>query len=80
MLEAATTPREPWRPLYWRDTALAIGGSLALALKKQVPAVRIIGCDREPVLKEALETGAIDDGSSIPGQAVRPLVPDAFLH
>jgi prephenate dehydrogenase len=48
-----------------------IGGSLALALKKHVPAVRIIGCDREPVLKEALETGAIDDGSSIPGQAVR---------
>lgn len=32
VLEAATTPQEPWRPLYWRDTALAMGGSLALAL------------------------------------------------
>ncbi|TMG81217.1 MAG: hypothetical protein E6H78_17230 [Betaproteobacteria bacterium] len=32
VLEAATPPREPWRPLYWRDTGLSIGGSLALAL------------------------------------------------
>jgi succinoglycan biosynthesis transport protein ExoP len=32
VLEAATTPQEPWRPLYWRDTALSVGGSLALAL------------------------------------------------
>ena len=32
LLEAAAAPREPWRPLYWRDTALSIGGSLALAL------------------------------------------------
>jgi uncharacterized protein involved in exopolysaccharide biosynthesis len=32
VLEAATTPRQPWRPLYWRDTAFALGGSLALAL------------------------------------------------
>jgi polysaccharide biosynthesis transport protein len=32
VLEAAATPHQPWRPLYWRDTALSIGGSLALAL------------------------------------------------
>ena len=32
LLEAATTPQEPWRPLYWRDTAFSLGGSLALAL------------------------------------------------
>ncbi len=32
VLEAATTPQEPWRPLYWRDTGFSIGGSLALAL------------------------------------------------
>lgn len=31
-LEAATTPREPWRPLYWRDAALSVAGSLVLAL------------------------------------------------
>jgi prephenate dehydrogenase len=48
-----------------------IGGSLALALKKHAPDVRIVGCDREPVLKQALKLGAIDDGSSIPEQAVR---------
>ncbi len=32
VIEAASAPREPWRPLYWRDTAIAAGGSLALAL------------------------------------------------
>ena len=48
-----------------------IGGSLALALKKHAPGARIVGCDREPVLKQALKLGAIDDGSPIPEQAVR---------
>jgi succinoglycan biosynthesis transport protein ExoP len=32
VIEAASTPREPWRPLYWRDSAIAAGGSLVLAL------------------------------------------------
>jgi uncharacterized protein involved in exopolysaccharide biosynthesis len=32
VIEAASTPREPWRPLYWRDTGIAVGGSLVLAL------------------------------------------------
>ncbi len=32
VIEAASTPREPWRPLYWRDTGIAAGGSLVLAL------------------------------------------------
>jgi uncharacterized protein involved in exopolysaccharide biosynthesis len=32
VLEAATAPQQPWRPLYWRDTAFSLGGSLALAL------------------------------------------------
>jgi len=32
VLEAATTPQQPWRPLYWRDTVLSLGASLALAL------------------------------------------------
>jgi uncharacterized protein involved in exopolysaccharide biosynthesis len=32
VLEAATTPREPWRPLYWRDAGLSILGSIILAL------------------------------------------------
>jgi len=32
LLEAATTPQQPWRPLYWRDTAIGAAGSLVLAL------------------------------------------------
>jgi uncharacterized protein involved in exopolysaccharide biosynthesis len=32
VIEAAGTPREVWRPLYWRDTAIAAGASLVLAL------------------------------------------------
>ena len=32
VLEAATPPLAPWRPLYWRDTAIAGGASLVLAL------------------------------------------------
>ena len=32
VIEAASTPREPWQPLYWRDTGIALGGSLVLAL------------------------------------------------
>jgi polysaccharide biosynthesis transport protein len=32
VLEQAALPREAWRPLYWRDAAIAIAGSLLLAL------------------------------------------------
>jgi uncharacterized protein involved in exopolysaccharide biosynthesis len=32
VIEAASAPREPWRPLYWRDTGIAAGGSLLVAL------------------------------------------------
>ncbi len=32
LIEAASAPREPWRPLYWRDTGIAAGASLLLAL------------------------------------------------
>ncbi|MBZ5679679.1 MAG: prephenate dehydrogenase [Acidobacteriia bacterium] len=48
-----------------------IGGSLALALRKQKFAGRIVGCDRESVLDRARKRGAIDDGASNPGDAVR---------
>ena len=47
-----------------------IGGSLALALKKRRFAGRIIGCDRDAVLEKARNRGAIDGGSSNPGDAV----------
>jgi len=32
VLEAATPPLAPWRPLYWRDTAISAASSLVLAL------------------------------------------------
>src|SRR5258708_26813483 len=48
-----------------------IGGSLALALKKHKFAGRIIGCDREATLARARNCGAIDEGFSDPGDAVR---------
>jgi prephenate dehydrogenase len=48
-----------------------IGGSLALALKKHAPHMRVVGCDREPVLEQARLIGAIDDGCATAEQAVR---------
>ncbi len=32
VLEQAAVPTDPWRPLYWRDAALVISGSLLFAL------------------------------------------------
>ena len=48
-----------------------IGGSLGLALKKRHLAGRIVGCDRAPVLERAIESGAIESGSTHPADAVR---------
>src|SRR5260370_14115638 len=48
-----------------------IGGSLGLALKKRQLAVRIVGCDRAPVLERAQDCGAIEAGTTDPADAVR---------
>jgi prephenate dehydrogenase len=48
-----------------------IGGSFALALRKQRFAGRIVGCDREPALKRAKMRGVIDNGFAEPLDAVR---------
>jgi prephenate dehydrogenase len=48
-----------------------IGGSLGLAFKEQRFLGRIIGCDRAPVLERARKKGAIDEGHTDPGDAVR---------
>jgi prephenate dehydrogenase len=48
-----------------------IGGSLALALRRHKFTGRIVGCDRESVLQRARNCGAIDQGFSNPGDAVR---------
>ncbi len=48
-----------------------VGGSFGLALKKRRFPGRIVGCDRAPVLKQARDKGAIDDGKANPADAVR---------
>ena len=48
-----------------------IGGSFALAIRKAGFNGRVIGCDREPVLAQALERGAIDLGVADPAEAAR---------
>jgi prephenate dehydrogenase len=48
-----------------------IGGSLALALKKQKFTGPIVGCDRAPVLERARECGAIDESRTNPADAVQ---------
>jgi prephenate dehydrogenase len=48
-----------------------IGGSFGLALKKRRFPVRIVGCDRAPVLEQARDKGAIDEGLTDPVAAVR---------
>jgi prephenate dehydrogenase len=41
-----------------------IGSSFALALRQHFPQTRILGFDREPALREALDRRAIDDSSN----------------
>jgi prephenate dehydrogenase len=48
-----------------------IGGSLALAAKKHKLAQRIVGCDRETVLEQALRMGAIDAAEARPEAAIQ---------
>ena len=48
-----------------------IGGSFALAIRKTGFKGRVIGCDREPVLAQARERGAIDAGVTDPAEAAR---------
>jgi len=47
-----------------------IGGSLALALKRNKFPGKIVGCDRAPTLERAREQGAIDDARTNPADAV----------
>ena len=47
-----------------------IGGSLAMAVKQHKLVGKIIGCDREPVLKKTVNLRAIDVGEPSPEKAV----------
>ena len=48
-----------------------IGGSLALAIKNSFPAIRIIGVDKQQILKRALKRNAIDIAEHSIERAVR---------
>lgn len=48
-----------------------IGGSLGLALKKSGFTGRIVGCDRTPVLEQAIAKAIIDSAQTDPVQAMR---------
>jgi prephenate dehydrogenase len=48
-----------------------IGGSFALAIRKSGFTGRVIGCDREAVLAQARERGAIDAAFADPSEAAR---------
>ena len=48
-----------------------IGGSFGLALKRRRFRGRIVGCDREAILKRAQKLGVIDEGESNPLTAIR---------
>jgi prephenate dehydrogenase len=48
-----------------------IGGSFGLAVRKHGFRGRIVGCDRDPVLHEALRRGAIDQAVPDPAEACR---------
>src|SRR5215813_7927515 len=48
-----------------------IGGSLALAIKKKRLAKRIVGCDRPPVLEQAVRRHVIDIAEGRPETAIK---------
>src|ERR1700683_4423082 len=47
-----------------------IGGSFALALRKHAPGTAVVGWDREDVLREALERGAIGESTRDVSRAI----------
>jgi prephenate dehydrogenase len=57
----------PSAPIFRRAAILGtglIGGSFALALRKYAPEIRVAGWDRQDVLREAAELGAVQDSFS----------------
>jgi prephenate dehydrogenase len=73
MPQAARNAKRETRNVFEQITIIGaglIGGSLGLALKQRGFQGRVVGCDREPVLKLAREVGAIDVGISDPARSV----------
>jgi integrase len=74
IIEAASAPQQPWRPLYWRDTGISIGGSLLLALLMMglVELFNRSGQQPTMVLVPPQPTGLTLEGglAALPGQQV----------
>jgi prephenate dehydrogenase len=70
-------PRKIVRPVKDNARTVAIiglgliGGSLAFAIRKNLPEYRIVGYDRKAVLAKAIAVKAIDEARSSVGEAVR---------
>jgi len=70
VLEHAVIPKEPWRPLYWRDAGLVAGGSLLIALA----AMWLVELFNRPTPRPSvLVTQPVFAGRLLPGQALPEL-------
>ena len=81
VLEAAATPLQPWRPPYWRDTALAVGGSLLLALLAMWLVELFNRSDPQPavILVQSHSTGMLNQAAlhRLPWQDLPDMIPEA---
>lgn len=70
VLEQAVIPKEPWRPLYWRDAGIALAGSLLLALA----AMWLVELFNRPEPRPSvLVTQPVLAGALLPGQTLPEL-------
>jgi len=70
VLEHAVIPKEPWRPLYWRDAGFIAGGSLLIALA----AMWLVELFNRPTPRPSvLVTQPVFAGRLLPGQVLSEL-------
>jgi uncharacterized protein involved in exopolysaccharide biosynthesis len=73
VLEQAVIAKQPWRPLYWRDAGIVVGGSLLLALAT----MWLVELFNRPVpTPSVLVTQPVLAGTLLPGQALPGLAND----
>jgi hypothetical protein len=83
LIEAASVPKEPWRPPYWRDTGIALAGSLLLALlamwlveifnrAEPQPAVVMFQSQPSGVSYDAERPGLLGQGAPMPLERAAP--------
>jgi succinoglycan biosynthesis transport protein ExoP len=74
VLEHAVIPREPWRPLYWRDAGFVVGGALLIALA----AMWLVELFNRPAPRPSvLVTQPVFAGRLLPGQVLPELAEPA---